>query len=117
MTVMTKRSEVMVLGGGVVVAAMINVGTWLELYYQIPHASDWVILQYNIYNGITVTGEWYRVLYMAAVGSVVLLVNMIGAWLFYKSIIVLSYFLVYSSVLVQVVLAVGSGFIIYSNRF
>lgn len=115
MIAMTKRREVIILSAGVILATIINMGNWLALYYQMPHSSDWVILQYNIYTGITITGEWYRVLYMAASGFIVLVINTVGAWLFYKSVTVLSYFLVGSSIFVQIILAIGSGFIIYNN--
>lgn len=113
---MTRRTDFFLLGGGAVIAVVINAVTWYMLYYQIPKGGDWIVLQYDIYRGITLTGEWYRVFYIAASGLIVIVINTVLAWLFYKSIKVLSYFLVYSSVVLQGILLLASIFIIYNNR-
>ncbi len=113
---MIKRTKIFLPVNGLVLAIVLNVATWYLLYDQMPRTGDWVVLQYNVYTGISVTGQWQQIFYLAASGSVVCVLNAAGGWFFYKSHQILSYFLSYSAVLVQLILLLASGLIIYYNR-
>ncbi|MFA5995710.1 MAG: hypothetical protein WCW27_02915 [Patescibacteria group bacterium] len=98
-----------------ILAALINAATWGVLYYYLPRTTGWIALQYNIYMGISLTGEWYRSFYIAGSGTICLLINTIIAGVVWPKTKLLSYCLMVSNILIQIILLVAAGLIVYNN--
>lgn len=65
-------------------AAVVNVGTWVYLALLIGPQEQPVFLHYNIYFGVDLIGAWYRIFYMPAIGTVILILNLLGARYMYR---------------------------------
>jgi len=95
-----------------IVGLLVNFVLWLILGWQVKSLSNLIPLHYNIYFGIDLFGPWYRIFLLPAVGLVFLAVNsFLGVKLFHKEKI-LSYFLIGSGSLMQIILIVAALFII-----
>jgi hypothetical protein len=61
-------------------AFIVNIITWLFIYFKIKPASEVIPLHYNIFYGADFAGKAYFIYFMPAIGLAILLVN----YFFYK---------------------------------
>ena len=97
------------------VSAILNLMTWIFLYWQIQPQVEPVVLRYNIYFGINLIGPWWQVFWWPLLGLIILIVNFILANWMLRNNRFLSYFLVYTATLCQILLAVVSFFAVLIN--
>lgn len=102
-----------------IASVVLNLAQWLALYSFIPQPSadtfSTVILHYNIYFGVDLIGEWYKIFYIPATGLAVMIGNILLAAIIYKREVFLAMVLSVSTLVLQIVLAVASTLTIISN--
>jgi len=97
------------------IAASLNLVLWVALIWQFWGFSEMIILGYTIYFGISALGKWYQVLLLPLAGLIVWFLNLILAFRFYLNYRLLSYYLVAVALLVNLMLVVLGGLLIYIN--
>ena len=105
-----------IISVGVLVSILLNLGIWIVLYIYIKPSHGPIYLHYNIYFGIDLIGEWYRVYIIPLTGLLIILVNYLAGAIMYSSKRVLSYLLVIFAIPVNVFLALSAILIAYINR-
>lgn len=98
-----------------ILGLVLNLALWLLIYFEIEPQQEPVILHYNIYFGVDLIGDWYKIYALPLFGLVVFLLNFTLAGLIYHRAKVLSYFLVFVASLVQILLFLAGFFIILQN--
>ena len=56
---------------------VLNLMLWLFIYMQLDPQDDLIFLHYNIYFGVDLIGEWYRLYFMPLLGIAILCVNIV----------------------------------------
>lgn len=93
-----------------------NIGLWLLLIWQARGFSDSISLHYNIYFGIDLLGSWYQIFLLPSFGLAFIVINFIVGLAIYTREKILSYFLVWSGVFVQLIFILSAISIILINR-
>lgn len=65
-------------------ALLINFGNWGAIAYFIRPVDFPIILHYNVYFGVDVIGAWWQVYFLPTIGLVILSVNTVLGYLFYR---------------------------------
>ena len=103
-----------------IISLVANLVMWVLFFWKIRPFSyltqfGAIPLHYNVYFGIDTFGQWYSVAVLPSIGLAVLLVNNALAYaLFYKKKI-LSYFLLITQSLVNLILLIALFFIVLLN--
>lgn len=92
-----------------------NIFMWVWLLIRIKATSEPIFLHYNILFGVDYIGEWWRVLYYPFFGLMILVVNMVIGWWFFGKNKFIAQLLNFFTLLCQVILLIGAGFLIYLN--
>jgi hypothetical protein len=98
----------------------LNLITWVILYLKLhPFSymseSGQIYLHYNLYFGIDNIGYWYEALVIPLLGLFIIILNSLLAYFFYIQDKVLSYSLVVSQTLLQIILLAAAIFVILLN--
>ena len=104
------------IGIGLLVAMIINLGAWVVLYLYIKPSLDPIYLHYNIYFGIDLIGEWYKIYIIPLSGLLIILVNYLAGVILYPSNRVLSKLVVLFAVPVNIFLTLASVLLAFINR-
>jgi len=92
------------------------IGLFGLLYYMFGHGGEeFVVLHYNIYFGIDLVGEWYRVFNIAYLGLTIFLVNFILGGLVYLKEKIVANFLTLGTFFCLGLLSVASLLIVLIN--
>lgn len=105
-----------IIGMGILISLFLNLGIWIILYIFIKPSFEPVYLHYNIYFGIDLIGEWYRIYIIPLTGFVVILVNYLAGAIIYSSKRVLSYLVVIFAIPVNLFLALAAILLAFINR-
>lgn len=109
------------IGTTVLLSVLFNLVNWGLIYYRFARflagQEEQMILHYNIYFGIDKMGNWGEVYQLPLVGIIILLVNLVGAYLLYSKDKLLSYFLTSVALLSQILLNLATFFIIIVNQY
>lgn len=97
------------------VALLLNVVSWGLLLFNFYGASEYIILEYTIYFGISSLGPWYYVLIVPFIGLAVIVINFMLSFVLYLKYKILSYFCAMAAVLVSVAVLVTALLLIYFN--
>ncbi len=108
-----RRDKVILINA--LLALVFNVALWVLFLYYFHSASEYIVLKYNIYFGISDLGLWYYVLFLPLIGLLVLLINYFVALLIFLRNTYLSYLLSFSSSIVNLLLLIAGLFLIYKN--
>lgn len=93
----------------------LNLGMWFFLAFKAGSFSDIIYLHYNIYFGIDLIGKWHQVFFFPSLGIFFFIVNfLLGAVVFSQEKI-LSYFLAFSSSIIQLILILALIFLMVVN--
>ena len=92
-----------------------NLFLWLLLFLKIKPQEAPLLLHYNIYFGIDLIGEWYKVFLIPFSGLAIFLLNLIFSFIIYKKDKILSYFPLIVSLIIQIILFIGGILIILLN--
>lgn len=98
----------------------INIIIWLALYFKLHPFSytteaGQIYLHYNLYFGIDNIGYWYEALVIPLLGLFIIIFNNGLAYYFYIQDKVLSYTLVFSQTILQIILFAAAIFVILLN--
>lgn len=108
-----RRNKIFLLNLGLVF--IVNLIMWLLLIVNFWQRSDYIILGYNIYFGISDLGVWYEIYLLPLVGLIIAVINFLLALYFYLPARVLSYFLAFTASIINFILFVASLLLVYSN--
>lgn len=106
-----KRPNFLLLG----LALLVHLGVWGWLLYYIRPQEQPIFLHYNVLFGVDLTGQWYHVFALPIGGLCVYLINAVLAWLLYNKDSFASYVLLFTSVIVQLCLAVVAALLVFLN--
>lgn len=108
----------------IILGALINLATWLVLYFKLSpfsymeygqSAFGQIYLHYNIYFGIDKIGQWYVSFIIPLLGLFILIFNNILAYIFYLQDKLISYVLAISQAVLQLILFAAAIFVILLN--
>jgi len=98
-----------------ILAGLANLACWLIILAYFWQVNDFIVLQYNIYFGISSLGPWPLLFFIPASGLVVMAINFaLTFWLYLRERL-LSYFLATSALLFQLIMLVGLILIVCMN--
>ena len=97
------------------IALLINLALWIILLFSFWRQSDYIILGYNIYFGISAFGPWYQILLLPLMGLIIIAVNFLLAFFVYLPQKILSYFLVIAATVANVIVLAAGLLLVYSN--
>lgn len=60
------------------VSVVLNIATWLVVVLRMPYTSDTVILHYNTYFGVDLSGRWWQLLIAPFFGAAVIGIHAYG---------------------------------------
>ena len=107
-----KKRKVMI---PLVLSLLLNLVTWAWLLIHIRPQDQHIFLHYNILFGVDSLGEWWRVLTLPIAGIIIILANAILGWFLYAKDSFVSTLLNGSAALVQVILLVAAGLLVFLN--
>lgn len=82
----------------------INLWMWIMLYSRVYPTHELVTLHYNIYFGITLAGEWYKIFLIPFFGFLVIVINFFFSLLWYERDKLASYITIAVSCIIQAIL-------------
>ena len=97
------------------VVLLINAAQWGVLYWQVPYTESVVFLHYTIYFGVDMTGAWWRLLILPGAGLLLFFVNWVMVLRNYYRRPLIAWVALITSLLFNILLAVGLYFIIQIN--
>lgn len=98
----------------VIAILLINFATWMNLF-RIKKADGLIPLHYNIYFGIDYMGEWYKIFTLPIIGLIIFSVNLfISIFVYFKDKFI-SYILLVSAILIQIILFLSSLAVVWIN--
>jgi len=98
-----------------ILAAILNVSAWLAVLIGFWRFKDFIILQYNIYFGISSFGSWQQLLLLPLAGLVVSIMDLLWAFKLYLEYRILSRVLAVTAVIFNLILLSAVGLLIYMN--
>lgn len=97
------------------ISIFLNLTAWLFLYLNFKPQTEPVILHYNIYFGIDLIGAWYKIFFIPLFGLVCFFINFALSVIIYTRAKILSYFLIHTSSLIQILMLLTVVFLIFQN--
>ena len=94
---------------------VMNIAIWVVLILNFWGVNDLIIVQYNIYFGISALGSWQAVLAIPIIGLLAIVLNLFLALYFYLNYRIISYFLSFSTTILNIILLVAGLLLIYNN--
>jgi hypothetical protein len=98
-----------------VIGFVFNLVVWAFLWWKIRPQADPVYLHYNIYFGVDLIGQWYRIFLLPALGFVFYVIDIAIAAFLYKKSVLLGYVVLWLAVSLQAVLFFASYLIVRQN--
>lgn len=105
-----------------ILSFILNLLIWILIYVRLrplvinlPEEQAFIPLHYNTYLGVDSYGPWTKIFYLPILGFCIFLANNLFAIIIYNRKDLLSYFLVISSLLAQLLLLIATIFIILIN--
>lgn len=108
-----KRDKLVLVN--LVLSLLINVAILAALIFYFSRSSEYVVLKYNMYFGISSFGSWYFILLIPLLGLLVGAVNFLWCFKLYLKEKELSYFLAITTSVFAVLMAVVASIITYVN--
>jgi len=108
-----KRDRLIIIN--LVFSLLINVVLWLTLILNFWQSSEYIVLRYNIYFGISSFGPWQNIFIIPILGLIFIIINLFFSFYFYLKMQILSYFFVLTSSLFNIVLLVVVFLLSYIN--
>lgn len=95
---------------------ILNVGMWLVVWYFVKPQTEPYLLHYNIFLGIDLIGDWWKMFFLPGLGLVILLINFILSFFLLVKEKILTFYLTTVSSAAQVFLILALIFIILLNN-
>ena len=96
-------------------AFLLNLALWITVVVAFWSSSEYIILQYNMYFGISSFGPWYQLLLMPLGGLAVILINGLLAFQIYLGYRVLARIMPVIAALINALLIIVVALLIYIN--
>lgn len=100
---------------GLGVAALLNIIHWLILFSKIKPSKTQILLHYNVVTGPDLVSQSAYIYWIPLLALVLLIINVSIAAFFYKKEKLAAYFMVFSSIAVQMIFLVASIALIVAN--
>jgi hypothetical protein len=104
------------------IALALNLFIWAVIYfkfrplvYHLPVDQSFIPLHYNIYMGVDSFGVWQKIFILPTLGFFTLIINTLLAVIIYHRKEIISYFLSFTSLVIQVFLFIATILIILIN--
>lgn len=98
------------------VGFLVNFSNWIILKIFIKPVDFPIILHYNVYFGVDMTGSWKQVYFLPSIGFVLLVINSLFSVYFYnQKERVASYILLLSAIMIQLSLVIAAVSVIIIN--
>lgn len=107
------RDRLILISSGIGLLA--NIILWLLFLSKFGRGAEVVPLHFNVISGIDLVGSAKRLYQIPAVGLMTLLINTFISRQVYDTGQILSYFLIFASVLVQTFLGIAAASILFLN--
>lgn len=101
------------LASALLVAAMVAVPIWK--LWPLLQTRPFLPLHYNIYFGVDQFGAWYGLFEPAAIGLLILLVNVVGEAALFRKERILSAFFAGATLLSEIILLAATVFMVWLN--
>lgn len=98
-----------------VLFCLLNALTWAYIFLKIKPQADPIYLHYNIYFGVDLIGEWYRIFILPAVGILIGVVHFFIARVVHRKNIIISYIILWLAIGLQLILLLSTHLIIRQN--
>ncbi len=97
-------------------AIFVNLVNWAILAYFIRPVDFPIILHYNVYFGVDLIGSWWQVFFLPLMGTLILIINLILAYFFFKQKErVASHLLLLSAFVIQAGISIAVASIVLIN--
>lgn len=108
-----KRDRLIIMN--LFLSVLINAIMWVLLIFNFWQDSQYIVLGYNIYFGISSFGPWYQILLMPILGVAVILLNFSLSFSLYLKEKILSYSLAFIASIFNFIIFLAANIIIYVN--
>lgn len=99
-----------------IAAIFVNMVNWAVLAYFIRPVDFPIILHYNVYFGVDLIGSWWQVFFLPLMGTLILIINLVLAYLFFKQKErVASHLLLLSAFVIQAGISIAVASIVLIN--
>ena len=86
-----------------------NLANWFSIWYFVEPVDFPIILHYNVYFGVDMTGDWKKIFFLPGMGLLLFFINSFLAFYFFKkSEKIASYILLMAGLMVQISLIIAS---------
>lgn len=96
-------------------SALLNIFTWIFLFYSQKENNHPIILHYNLFFGVDYLGNYEKIYLIPLAGLAIIIVNSILGHLLYLREKLASYFLIFIVFIIQIFLLIDSYLIIKIN--
>lgn len=96
-------------------SALLNLGSFLWMYFKVPADAYPFIAHYNIYFGQDILGSKLMLFQIPLAGLVILILNTVLAWILFEKARFFSWVLGVATLLMQLFILYGSAIIIFVN--
>lgn len=108
-----KRDKSIIIS--LILSLLVNITLWVLLLAKFWNFSEYVILDYNIYFGISLLGPWYQILLMPLLGLAAIAADFLLAFHLYLKNLLVSRFLVFVALGFNLILLTGGLFLMFVN--
>ena len=98
-----------------VIGILLNIASWIYIFINIKPQTDPIFLHYNIYFGVDLIGDWYRIYRIPLVGVAVYFINLYFSSILYRRERTISYFVIGITIFLQAIVLVSSYLITQQN--
>lgn len=105
-----------IIGITLLISMILNIGIWILFYIFIKPTPEPIYLHYNIYFGIDLIGDWYKIYLIPLSGLVIILVNYFVSVIIYSSKRVFSYVVLSFTVIIHFFLVLAALLLTHINR-
>jgi hypothetical protein len=100
----------------ITLSLVVNIADWVSLYIFVKPIDAPIILHYNVYFGVDLTGDWKNVYILPAIGIIIFLVNLsLARYFFEKKERIASHVIMIATLMAQLSLLIASTSIILIN--
>ncbi len=90
--------------GPLLASLFFNSLIWFLIIWRLPASANWIPLYYNVYFGIGWIGPWIQAIYYPLLALIIIIINFLLGSLTYEKNLNLTRWLLWSSLLVQLII-------------
>lgn len=97
------------------VAFLLNIASWIWLFWHIGPQDEQIFLHYNVLFGVDLIGPWSQMFYLPISGIVILILNAVIGWLFFRDDKFVSQVFNAVSVVAQIIILIAASLLVFLN--